>query len=74
MVMLYSRRNFLKTILDKDNNELVNKMFNAQKNYPVSGDFAEQDKQDLIKAEIYMDENDIIKVSKLNSNKKLKLV
>ena len=49
-ILAQRRINFLHHILCKENNELVKKVFKAQKEYPTSGDFVklvEQDMEDL---------------------------
>ena len=49
-IVAQRRINFLHHIMCKENNELVKKVFKAQKEYPTSGDFVklvEQDMEDL---------------------------
>ena len=64
--ILTSRRlNYLHTILSRGDNEITKKIYFAQKNDPIKGDWALQIKEDILKIKLNMDENDICKMKKI---------
>ena len=58
--VLASRRlNFLHTVLSRSDNEMTKRIYIAQKNYPIKGDWVNQVEEDLVKMGIKMDDLEI---------------
>ena len=64
---------YLHTILQKDRNEMIQKIFEAQKIKPSPGDFIELVKNDLETIGLKITEEDIRKISKHKFKKIVKL-
>ena len=71
--IIKSRRlSFLYSILQKDREELVREVYEAQKHEPTDGDFIELVKKDATEIGIVFDENDIAKMKKEDFKKIVK--
>ena len=58
--IISSRRiNYLKTILDREDNELIKRIYNEQKDNPTKGDWIELVKEDYTMIEEEINEEDI---------------
>ena len=63
--ILTSRRlNYLHTILSRGDSEITKKIYFAQKNDPIKGDWALKIQEDMLKIQLNMDESDICKMKK----------
>ena len=56
--------NDLHTILKRGDNEITKKIYFAQKNDPIKGDWVEHIQEGIIKYRLGMDENDICRMKK----------
>ena len=63
--ILASRRIlYLHNILQKDENEMIRKIYNIQKENPTNGDFSELVKQDMITIGLDINEDELMKIPK----------
>ena len=68
--MLKSRRLcYLKTILDRDPDELIAEIYDAQKVDPTPGDFAEQVEKDGMEVSLDIHDENVIKSMKMEKFK-----
>ena len=68
-ILIGRRLLYLWDILHKKENELVRKVFNSQKEFPVKNDWSLQVEQDLNECNIYLTEDDISKMKKITFKK-----
>ena len=63
---------YLKTILKRDKNEITRRVYHAQKEDPVKGDFAQLVQDDATNIEYIIDEDKITNMSKYEYKKEIK--
>jgi hypothetical protein len=69
-VIAQRRINYLKHIIDRSDNELIKKVYNAQKNNPTKGDFAKLVQKDL--ENIGMKEEEFVRITRTTVKKEVK--
>jgi hypothetical protein len=72
-VIAQRRINFLKNIIDRNDNELIKRVFNAQKESPTRGDFVQLVQSDLKKLGMTLEDNLITRGSRDALKKEIKI-
>jgi hypothetical protein len=72
-IIMQRRLNYQKTIIDRAENELIKKVYNAQKQQPVRGDFVKLARKDWESMGIHMNETQLAIMSKAEAKRYIKL-